>query len=84
MLNYTYKPFFAAESDAYGTDSYGTGTYECTPGSTGCVATADGGTSLVNTGSPWFIPVMLGAALIIAAAILIVTKLVRRHKNKQA
>ena len=82
-MNYTYKPFFAAESDAYGTDSYGAGSYECTVGTAGCVATP-GGTSLVNTGSPWFIPVMLGAALIIAAVILIVTKIVRRRKSKQA
>lgn len=80
MLNYSYKPLFA--QSAYGSDTYGSQTYECTAGSPGCVTTADG--SLVNTGSPWFIPVMLGGALIIAAAILIITKLVRRHKSKQA
>lgn len=79
MLNYTYKPFFAAS--AYGTDSYGSQTYECVAGTAGCTASASG--SLVNTGSPWFIPIMLGGALIIAAVILVVTKLIRRRKNKQ-
>ncbi len=80
MNTYTYKPTFAAA--AYGTDAYNSGTYDCSTSASTCTTPTNG--NLVNTGSPWFIPVMLGAALIVAALILIVTKIVRRHKRNKA
>ena len=72
---YIYRPIFA---QVYGTSTYGCGAYQV-----GCSTTTSSGGSLVNTGSPWFIPVMLGGALIIAAIILIVTKVIRRHKTNK-
>lgn len=78
MYTYTYRPFFAA--DAYGTGTYGSGSYECGASTTTCPTAS---TSLVDTGSPWFIPVMLGSALIIAAVILVATKFLRRRKTVQ-
>ncbi|MEO5949943.1 MAG: hypothetical protein ABIQ04_00685 [Candidatus Saccharimonadales bacterium] len=79
MNTYTFKSTFAASS------AYGVGVYGCDNYTQGCEATTTQTQgSLVSTGSPWFIPVMLGAALIVAALILIVTKLVRRKNLKKA
>ena len=67
-----------------GAEAYGMGTYNCGDFQQGCVSGAstgsNGGGSLVNTGFDVIIPIALAAALIVSAAILLVTKLVRKRK----
>lgn len=67
-----------------GADAYGTGTYGCGEFEQGCAAGTstgnDGG--LAYTGYNVLIPVALAAALIVAAAILLVTKFVRKRKAR--
>lgn len=78
MNNLYNSHLFAAayNSGTYNSATYG-GTTQQTTGS-GSTNTSGG---LANTGYPVLIPIALGAALIIAAAVLLVTKLVRRHKT---
>lgn len=69
-----------------GAEAYGVGTYNCGEFEEGCTAGAstgsDGGGGLSYTGYNVIIPVALAAALIIAAAVLLVTKFVRKRKAK--
>lgn len=69
-----------------GAEAYGAGTYDCGSFEEGCAAGtstgSDSGGDLSNTGYNVIIPVALAAALIIAAAILLVTKFVRNHKAR--
>jgi len=77
--NSLFKPYHYLGAEAYGTGVYGCGEYEagCTTG------TGDGGDGgLVNTGYNIIIPVAFAAALIIAAAILLITKFVRKRKAR--
>lgn len=67
-----------------GAEAYGIGNYSCGDFEQGCVSgagTGANGGSLVNTGYDVIIPVALAAALIISAAILLVTKFVRKRKT---
>lgn len=71
-------PFYLLGAEAYGIGNYSCGDFE-----EGCVSgagTGQNGGSLVNTGYDVIIPVALAGALIIAAAILLVTKFVRKRK----
>ncbi len=66
-----------------GAEAYGTGTYNCGDFEEGCAAGASTGSDsggLSYTGYNIIIPVALAAALIVAAAILLVTKFVRKRK----
>jgi len=63
----------------YGCDAYGAGTYNST--CTASTASGDGGI-LANTGYDVLLPLALGAALMIAAVILLVKKLRRRKVTK--
>ena len=65
-----------------GAEAYGTGTYNCGSFQQGCAAGASTGSNggLAYTGYNIVIPVALAAALIVAAAILLVTKFVRKRK----
>lgn len=76
--NSLFKPYHYLGADAYGTGVYGCGEYQegCTTTGTG----DDGG--LVNTGYNVIIPVAFASALIIAAAILLITKFVRKRKAR--
>lgn len=70
-----------------GAEAYGVGTYDCGNFEEGCAAGAstggDGG-GLSNTGYDIIIPIALAAALIIAAAVLLVTKFIRKRKAARA
>ena len=66
-----------------GAEAYGTGTYNCGNFQEGCAAGASTGSNnggLSYTGYNIIIPVALAAALIVAAAILLITKFVRKRK----
>ena len=65
-----------------GAEAYGTGTYNCGDFEEGCAAGTSTGNNggLSYTGYNIIIPVALAAALIVAAAILLVTKFVRKRK----
>lgn len=68
-----------------GAEAYGVGTYDCGQFQEGCAAGASTGGNnggLSYTGYNVIIPVALAAALIIAAAILLVTKFIRKRKAK--
>lgn len=71
-----------------GVEAYGTGTYDCGNYEEGCAAGAstgsDSGGGLSYTGYNVIIPIALAAALIIAAAILLITKFVRKRKATKA
>lgn len=66
-----------------GAEAYGAGTYNCGDFQEGCAAGASTGSNnggLSYTGYNIIIPVALAAALIVAAAILLITKFVRKRK----
>ncbi len=70
-----------------GAEAYGVGTYDCGKFEEGCAAGASTGNNeggLSYTGYNVLIPVALAAALIIAAAILLITRMVRKRKAAKA
>lgn len=70
---------FAADYDC---NAYGAGTYNNTDCVTGTPGTSNPGGSLSDTGYNIILPVALALALILAAIILLVKRM-RRHKQSQ-
>lgn len=69
-----YNNYFA---QAYGTSTYGTGTYECT-GSNCQTQTVTPPNTGVLYQPTFMVPAIIGGAIIIATAILIVKKVIRK------
>jgi hypothetical protein len=63
---------------AYSCDAYGAGAYNST---SSCTTTTGASSGLADTGYNILLPAALGLALIIAAAILIVKRIVRRRAS---
>jgi len=86
------QPYYLLAAEAYGTGTYDCGNFDegCTTTSTGTDTNtgtdtgAAAGGGLSYTGYNIIIPVAIGAALVIAAIILVVTRLTRRRKSSNA
>lgn len=85
MINITHISSTQIFGAPYGCGTYGAQAYDEGEGCvTGAPSTSTPGGGLADTGSNVLIPLALGAALIIAAGILIVKRMVRRHRaNRQ-
>jgi hypothetical protein len=85
-LNYLYiNTLFSA---VYNCDTYGAGNYneggECATTTTTDGTTGQAGGSLVDTGSPYFVPIVAGTLLIVIAVSLFAYKIVRRRQAKSS
>jgi hypothetical protein len=76
MINYSYISSAKVFGQAYSCGAYGSGAYSA--GECGTTPATGGG--LADTGYNILLPLALGAALIIAAAILIVKRIVRKRR----
>ncbi len=68
--------------DAYGANAYSECSTTSTSTSSGTTASASGG--LADTGWNILLPLLLGAAIIIASLILLAKRLVREYQQKRA
>lgn len=70
-------------AQAYGSDAYGGSTYQCS--GENCQTTQEVGapsTGFFNSGPEILVPVILGASVIVAAAVVFIGKLTRRQKGR--
>lgn len=78
-------PYHLLAAEAYGAGTYNSNSYDCPTGTQACATDSStsnsAGGSLAYTGYNILIPVALAAALIIAAGIMLVSKLVRKRKT---
>lgn len=71
-------------AQAYGSDTYGGSTYQCTGEDCQTQTTTEVGapsTGFLNSGPEIMVPVILGASVLIAATVVAIKKLSRRQEG---
>ena len=71
-------------AEVYDCSTYGDGNYDegglCATTTGGVGAASDG--ALIDTGAPYFVPMVAGALLVVMALGIIITRIVRRRKTQ--
>jgi len=72
--------YLAADPNIFNSGNYSRSTYGCASNDQACLDGATG-SNLADTGSSLLIPMVIGGALLIASAILLVKRLIRNCKQ---